>query len=767
MIRSIQRLRGFGVFEDFRKTNDLPEFGAKNIIYGWNYSGKTTLSRFFAALGTGIPYSECPQASFEVKLDGGASITEATLNPPRVKMEVFNSDFVVSNLSWSGEDFESILLLGDESIEAQQRIERLNGLLGKRRQQLTATRTATKEAEQTVSEAKTASARQIKTALKIVEAFGATQLTTAIAQLPADAASVILSPEVFASELTVALTSDAQKPRNAPSLAAPTLQLRRRRQEAEPILNAVPTVTAIIEHLRDHPVIANWVGEGLPLHAGHSDCEFCGGPLTEDRLQLLQGHFSKALTEQKQRLEILSQTIQTASLSESVWLEPSHFLPANQVAAARIQKRLQALCAAYNGDLRCLLKAVQAKVESPFEVHAQPALEPDVSVLLARTFDEAIALIADNNETVGNFKDTRGEAERRVKAHLVATFARDEGLAKTKQRLKVLADLEVYITAAGLRIKGTVQALQASIDRAQKGRETLNERIALLLGSDVIQIEVVTVDGVDRFALRRHGQPARNLSDGERTAIAFAYFLTKLKVHKTLKDVIVYIDDPISSLDSNHVFQVYAILKNLFFEKASDAQGKPKWVTTCQQLFISTHNFEFFEMLKKLPIDRQKPTQTDGARYYLVQRISPTTSALVDLPASLRLYTSEYHYLFSVIHAFVEHPTKDDVAQLLALPNALRRFVELYTYMRLPLADTTVETRLGLLVGPEAAVRVTQLLHHFSHLETIDRMSSHTQVVAAINPVVTELMDLLRADEPHFNALMAAVSSTATLQPAT
>jgi wobble nucleotide-excising tRNase len=758
VIRSIQRLRGFGVFEDLRKTNDLPEFGAKNIIYGWNYSGKTTLSRFFGTLGSGVPYAECPQASFEVKLDGGASITEVTLNPPRATVEVFNSDFVASNLGWSGEDFESILLLGDESIEAQQRIERLNGLLGKRRRQLASARTSAKETEKIISDAKTAAAKQIKTTLQIVEAFGATQLTSAMAQLPVDVASAILSPEVFASELNIALTSDTQRPNKAPSLVAPALQLSLRQQDAEPLLDEVPAVSAIIEHLRDHPVVANWVGEGLPLHAGLSVCEFCGGPLTEDRLRLLQGHFSKALTEHKQRLEALSQNIQSASLSVNAWLEPARFLPVNQKAAERIESRLQELCRTYNNDLRSLMESVLAKIESPFEVQSPPALRPDVSTLLAHTFDEAIALITANNEAVDGFKDTRGEAMRRAKLHLVATFARDERLANAKQRLEVLGELETYVTAAGLRIKGTIQMLQASIDRAQKGRETLNERIALLLGSDVIQIEVVTVDGVDRFALRRHGSPARNLSDGERTAIAFAYFLTKLKEHKTLKNIIIYIDDPISSLDSNHVFQVYAIIKNFFFEKTIDAQGNTKWVTACQQIFISTHNFEFFEMLKKLPIDRQKPTQTDGARYYLVKRISATASTIVDLPSSLRQYTSEYHYLFNVIHAFSEHPTKDDVAQLLALPNALRRFVELYTYMRLPLADTNVETRLGLLVGSEAAVRVTQLLHHFSHLETVDRVSSHTQVVAAINPVVEELMGLLRADEPHFNALMASVS---------
>lgn len=762
MIRSIQRLRGFGVFEDLRKTGDLPEFGAKNIIYGWNYSGKTTLSRFFGVLGTGIPYPDCPQATFEVKLDGGASITETTLSPPRVTVEVFNSDFVASQLNWSGEDFNSILLLGNESIEAQQRIERLNQLLDKRRQQLRSARSSAKDAERTISDAKTVASKEIKTALKIVEAFGATQLTNALTQLPPDVTSAILSPEVFASELSIALSNDAQKPINTPPLATPTLQLTLWQKEAEPLLKDTPAVSAVIEHLRDHPVIANWVEEGLPLHAGQTHCEFCGGVLTGDRLQLLQGHFSKALIEHKQQLEAISRTIQAALLPARTWLDPSRFLPANQTAARRIEGRLQELCPAYNDDLRSLQEAVQAKIKSPFEIQSLPALWPDVSTLLSQAFNEAVALIVSNNEAVGNFKDTRGESIQRAKLHMVATFAQDERLISARRRIEVLAKLDTHIKAAGLRLKEKVDALQASIDRAQKGREALNERVAFLLGSNAIQIEVVAVDGADRFALRRHGHPARNLSDGERAAIAFAYFLTKLKEHKALKDVVVYIDDPISSLDSNHVFQVYSIIKNVFFNREIDTQGKSKWVTTCKQIFISTHNFEFFEMLKKLPIDRQKPTQVDGARYYLIKRTSVTASTLVDLPASIRQYTSEYHYLFSVIHAFYIHPTKDDVGQLLALPNALRRFVELYTYMRLPLADTNVEARLGLLVGPEEAARVTHLLHHFSHLETIDRVSSHSQVVSAIEPVVEELMNLLRQDKPHFDALMAAVTSRAT-----
>ena len=43
MIRRIQQIKGFGVFVDFQWPANLPEFKQFNLIYGWNYSGKTTL----------------------------------------------------------------------------------------------------------------------------------------------------------------------------------------------------------------------------------------------------------------------------------------------------------------------------------------------------------------------------------------------------------------------------------------------------------------------------------------------------------------------------------------------------------------------------------------------------------------------------------------------------------------------------------------------------------------------------------------------------
>src|SRR5690554_7342213 len=90
-----------------------------------------------------------------------------------------------------------------------------------------------------------------------------------------------------------------------------------------------------------------------------------------------------------------------------------------------------------------------------------------------------------------------------------------------------------------------------------KGQEELNTTLKVLLHRNDIKIEIRN----DKFTLERSGFPANNLSEGEKSAIAFAYFLTELKALRNdnppkLPNTIIFIDDPISSLDSNHIFQV-------------------------------------------------------------------------------------------------------------------------------------------------------------------------------------------------------------------
>jgi wobble nucleotide-excising tRNase len=53
MITKINKIKDFGVFKNFKNSGTIPEFKKFNLIYGWNYSGKTMLSRVFRCLEKG------------------------------------------------------------------------------------------------------------------------------------------------------------------------------------------------------------------------------------------------------------------------------------------------------------------------------------------------------------------------------------------------------------------------------------------------------------------------------------------------------------------------------------------------------------------------------------------------------------------------------------------------------------------------------------------------------------------------------------------
>ena len=128
------------------------------------------------------------------------------------------------------------------------------------------------------------------------------------------------------------------------------------------------------------------------------------------------------------------------------------------------------------------------------------------------------------------------------------------------------------------------------------------------------------------------------------------------------------------------------------------------------------------------------------------------------MPSSVTKYTSEYHYLFHLLYSYHTSENKTETEHLLALPNAARRFVELYTYAKLPLGrGVKVDKRAERLFGVEKSVRILKALHHFSHLESIERLAANTDVVADIDGAITALMEHLETDKEHYDALVEAV----------
>ena len=141
-----------------------------------------------------------------------------------------------------------------------------------------------------------------------------------------------------------------------------------------------------------------------------------------------------------------------------------------------------------------------------------------------------------------------------------------------------------------------------------------------------------------------------------------------LRMLRLLEDVeikgnqpIIWIDDPISSLDANHIFFVYSLINAEIVtpEKYEDG-GENKERDRFKQLFISTHNLDFLNYLKRLPGALNK----NKSQYLIVSQtdqfndITLMPRYLKDSVTYLKDYVTEFNYLFHQIykcaHAQVE-----------------------------------------------------------------------------------------------------------------
>ena len=120
MITKVNRIKDFGVFRNFSWQAAIPEFKQFNLIYGWNYSGKTTFSRVFRCFELGALHENYLAATFELEDDAANKFDQAFTTPPIIR--VFNSDFIRKNLQWENENIEPIFMLGEENAELQKKL---------------------------------------------------------------------------------------------------------------------------------------------------------------------------------------------------------------------------------------------------------------------------------------------------------------------------------------------------------------------------------------------------------------------------------------------------------------------------------------------------------------------------------------------------------------------------------------------------------------------------------------------------------------------
>lgn len=668
MFTKIDRIKRLGVFADYAWDASLPAFSRYNIIYGENGTGKTTLSRLFTSFGSGI-HSEYPDLEYRL-----SSLSGEVANgiPNNKKIRVFNADFVNANIGQLEDSLKPILVIGEENVELVAQLR-----AGEAEYNARQSAASQKEAElaKLVSERGklfTQIAKVISEASSgsTVRNYRKPQAEVAYRKL---ANTTQLSEGVLAQHRTT-LTQEIRDVLSVPNFRIALTDEEFQRKLAE-VLRRVEEVCArsavsdAIERLRSKPDVAAWVEKGIALHQKPpgSECEFCGHAITEHRWDELSRHFSEDDQRLKNDLEeLLTEIERISDASQEIVASLPHpkmlysdlseeydlWVQRAQSELSSFQTKLGYVVELLNDKLTRRTESVLVGVSAPAEKFIE-------------ALDSARVVIGRHNDKTLGFGNAKAKAIGEIERHYLASIAAevdetDRSIGQTSGELETLRNGDAasgLVSMSALEI--SLREKRSAISNAHKAADELTKLLQSFLGRKDLDFRSVE----EGYRLYRNGRIARRLSEGERMAIAFIYFIVQLRDQDfEIRDGVVVIDDPVSSLDSGSLYQAFAFLKTA--------------VQDAKQVFLLTHNHSFLGLALNWlsgtsALKRQKQT------YMLVCSNLPEgrTTRLTKLDALLEDNPTEYHYLFKVVASFQGDGT---IASCYHMPNVCRKVLEAF-----------------------------------------------------------------------------------------
>jgi len=796
----------FGSFTDltWRKSlkdagNTVQNFKRLNILYGRNYSGKTTLSRIFRALETGRIPLNYVGSTFTVRGDKG-DVTQASLAGHGYDVRVYNRDFVSENLSFlanqNNGEIKTFAIVGEKNKEIEDAIAAIQVKLGSvelkagLRHELEAKK---KERDRTKGNHKTAFdalegrlRSHANDKIKQNRTYGSAVYN--IDSIKRDINSIKkpsfipLTTEGQAAKVNL-LKQDALP--DITDNVSISLKIDSIKKVAEELLSRSIKPTQAIQELLNETALQAWVKQGIPLHKDkRSTCAFCRQDLPHDLWLVLDSHFSKESSDLESSIDscLTSVNSEIQAIAGFMTLTGDKFYAEEKVSFEAKKEFLSDCLKVYKQDLEALKNALDSRKGSLFQAVAMPSAKHD-SAAIQKCADDINDLIVKSNGRTSSLEKDKGSAREALRLTDVASFIVDITYNAELTRIAALkkeADTAntVYTDAEAeiVKLEADVTRLQGQQKDERKGAERVNSLLNHFFGHDGIKLEAKdnAEKNAVKFEITRDGKSAYNLSEGECSLIAFCYFIAKLEEPDSKgKDLIIYIDDPISSLDGNHIFFMFSLIESLIAKPFKNADGSNGY--RYSQLFISTHNLDFLKYLKRLSIPKKKvPAGDDGKtknvddnEHFMVERNGPTSNIML-MPSYLKDYITEFNYLFHQIYKC----RNQDAAQGAHEPfygfgNNLRKFLEAFLFFKFPYHDDKNDAfeRIKKFFGDEDATAialVNRLNNEFSHLESIPDRGFKPVEIPEIAKVANFVLDKIYAADPHqYNALLKSIGEPA------
>ena len=555
----------------------------------------------------------------------------------------------------------------------------------------------------------------------------------------------------------------------------PKLQLLQ--EETSHLVNKSIKPNEPIQELLNDAILQQWVKDGIPHHRGkRNTCAFCGQTLPTDLWKKLDQHFSRESSELEEALQnqinkVKQHMEETTGLSELI--SPEDFYSTYKENAKNVLNKLSKEVASYVQQLQSLENVLSSRLNDIFKPKSVPELQ-DNSQSILEEVNEINSLIEHNNAKTDSLEEDHNLLRTELRLNEVAQFVRYIDYENEISRINALED-EVENSRNELKdLNEKINSFQSEIDHLRtqlndekRAVEKINEYLNHAFGHEGIRLVAKEEGSAHRFKVFRGESLAYNLSEGECSLIAFCYFMAKLSDSDSQgKKLTIFIDDPVSSLDNNHLFFVYSLIEALIARPLKNEDGQimkdeyGKNLYPYEQLFISTHNLEFLQYLKRLPSPKKD-------REHFIIAFDQTSSTIKLMPGYLRNYITEFNYLFGEIYK-CNDPTNAETEyySFYNFGNNLRKFLEVYLFFKYPFSveesqDFLERTSLFFQDDTGAEALIKRITNEYSHLSSMPERCTQPIDKSEISRAAQFILKKLKEIDPYqFDCLLQSINQS-------
>ncbi len=696
MAINIKKIKSFKAFCGLDAI-EMGEFKNYNVIFGNNGCGKTSLTRAFELLISKnkhiekyrtISTAESPSIEFECK-DGSYTIEpNSNIGVPSFKVEIYNSDFLHNNAPFNSEfglkklDDGIIILegsvLGEETKEINQ-LKNCKEKVEKRKKKI-----------KDENSAETLSAKQESAIKKYDEEIEKIrkEMTSKTIQITLDEIKINNICEVSKNKFKVqedALTNlekdfdeldeamkkfDDLKEMELPK----DYQTIKDKLESLFSFDIDKEAGQVSEEIKEHmsKVGREFIEKGIELQKKMPDnaCPFCTQEITNNIIQVYTSYFNKRIEQFNQdSLEVsgtLKKILEQWNIKE-ILQSFERFEPFMKKDSSTNKESLKNALE----QIKVLLEELQKEVDKKWGVKNKEEFQKTDKKLsenyekFQKCVDETRNILKQKKEQKEKLEKLKTELkEARIKKAKHDSYDWQKSKEEAERKLSVL-------NCRHERLKRLLEKIDKKLkelyDQKRPDIETINNYLkALNLPKYSLDKDYRVVLNSDAL---ENSEAKIILSDGEKTTLAFAYFLARLKLFykkEDLKNLVVVIDDPISSLDEQRIYNTTCLVAKINQELVGEAlkENEDK-----AQVFVLTHNHTFMARLINM-VGKQH------ARYFQLERHQGQLKIVCKDKVN-GYFDTFYLLLFKEVYAFAKkEKVQDDFNEAINYGNKVRVLLE-------------------------------------------------------------------------------------------